>query len=433
VRALPPGSWLAVENGRVETNTYWRLDFHPNRALDYDTAAQGVSERFREAIRFNLRSDVPVSTYLSGGADSSMVALAAQKQSPPMLAFHGRFPEPPGYDESRYARIAAASGGLELHVRDISAADFADALPKTIASLDQPVAGPGSVPQYLVSEMAARHGKVILGGQGGDEIFGGYARFLLGALDASLAAQARGEAPPPGLSQAELAPGLDQLKAYGPLVEMLRPGSDPETPFALRYMQLIDRTADSGDSIDWSGIDRAGAIDAYRSEFERPDLYQRGDVWSAMLSFEVRRLLPALLHVEDRVSMAHGLEARVPFLDAPLAEYAASTPAAVKLDGGRLKALLRRAGADILPAEISERKDKMGFPVPVREWFAGPLKDMVIDTLTSSKASTRGYLNSDKVAHLLGVGAQFSRSVWGLLSLELWHQAYVDTASGRAV
>jgi asparagine synthase (glutamine-hydrolysing) len=428
VESLPPGSWLAVSEGKVEIKTYWRLDFHPDPALGYPVAAKEIEHRFREAIRFNLRSDVPVAAYLSGGTDSSLVALAAQQVSAPMDAFHGRFPEQAGYDESRFARLAATHGGLNLHIRDIFAADFAAALPKVIACLDQPIAGPGSVPQYLVSELAARHGKVILGGQGADEIFGGYTRFFAGALDASLSAEARGEMAPPGLARADLAPGMNQLNAYQPLLKALVPGSEPGMPFAMRYLRLIDRTADSLGAVDWSGVDRGGAIAAYQTAFEEEALHEVGDVWSAMLSFEVRKLLPALLHVEDRVSMAHGLEARVPFLDVPLAEYAASAPTRAKLHDGKLKALLYRAGQDILPSEISARTDKMGFPVPLQEWFGGSLKEMVVDTMTSRRAKTRGYLDPAGLEQLLAPGSRYSRSLWGLLSLELWHQAYVDNA-----
>jgi asparagine synthase (glutamine-hydrolysing) len=147
-----------------------------------------------------------------------------------------------------------------------------------------------------------------------------------------------------------------------------------------------------------------------------------------MTHFDFKCLLPALLQVEDRMSMAHGLESRVPLLDHPLIEFLATVPADVKFEGGRMKQLLKSAYAADLPPEIANRRDKMGFPVPLKEWFAGELRDFVRDVFASRSARARPYLNADAVIANFEHSGRFSRKVWGLLSVELWHRLFHDRA-----
>ena len=148
-----------------------------------------------------------------------------------------------------------------------------------------------------------------------------------------------------------------------------------------------------------------------------------------MTHFDFKCLLPALLQVEDRMSMAHGLESRVPLLDHPLIEFLATVPADVKFAGGRMKHLLKSAYAQELPPTIAERRDKMGFPVPLKEWFSGELRDLVHDIFASSNARQRPFLNLDAVPANLNDVGRFSRKIWGLLSLELWHRQFHDRAT----
>ncbi|HEV7285157.1 MAG TPA: asparagine synthase C-terminal domain-containing protein, partial [Kaistia sp.] len=140
-------------------------------------------------------------------------------------------------------------------------------------------------------------------------------------------------------------------------------------------------------------------------------------------------LLPALLHVEDRMSMAHGLESRVPLLDHPVVEFAATVPADVKFEGGHLKHLLRTAFGNVLPHDIVHRRDKMGFPVPLKEWFAGELREDVVDIFQNLKDKHRPFINADAVLRNFDQAGRFSRKAWGLLSLELWHQIFHDRAA----
>jgi asparagine synthase (glutamine-hydrolysing) len=148
-----------------------------------------------------------------------------------------------------------------------------------------------------------------------------------------------------------------------------------------------------------------------------------------MTHFEFKCLLPALLQVEDRMSMAHGLESRVPFLDHPLIEFVATVPADIKFPGGRLKHLLKSTFAGVLPEEVVKRRDKMGFPVPLKEWFQGDLRDFANDVFLNSKDRHRPYINADAVLRNFEKAGRFSRKAWGLLSLELWHQVFHDRAA----
>jgi asparagine synthase (glutamine-hydrolysing) len=148
-----------------------------------------------------------------------------------------------------------------------------------------------------------------------------------------------------------------------------------------------------------------------------------------MTHFEFKTLLPALLQVEDRMSMAHGIESRVPFLDHPLIEFAATVPADIKFEGGQLKHLLKKAFSRELPQEILARRDKMGFPVPLREWFASELNDFVLEIVADMKAKNREFVNTDAVLRNFGESGRFSRKTWALLSLEIWQQEFHDKAS----
>jgi len=148
-----------------------------------------------------------------------------------------------------------------------------------------------------------------------------------------------------------------------------------------------------------------------------------------MTNFDFKCLLPALLQVEDRMSMAHGLESRVPLLDHPLVEFAATIPADIKFKGGNMKYLLKRVFNDAIPEKISHRRDKMGFPVPLKEWFADELNEFVMDSFSTMASKHRPFVNANAVMKNFGKEARFSRKAWGLLSLELWHQQFHDKAS----
>ena len=431
VKQLLPGHALAVENGKVQVWRYWDVRYE----IDFDHSARYFERRLTELLNdtvdVHLRSDVPVGAYVSGGIDSSLIAILAGKTGIGVHEyFHGRFTEFPGYDESAYAAVAAAQSGARLNVIDITARHFRDHIADVLYHLDFPVAGPGSFPQFMVSALAARQLKVVLGGQGGDEIFGGYARYLLAYFEQCIKAALDGTYKNGNfvVTIESIVPNLGLLREYTPMMrEFWRDGL-----FAgldERYFRLIDRSTDMVDEIEWHLLDKRRVFEKFRAIFNNQDNVQKEAYFDKMTHFDFKCLLPALLQVEDRMSMAHGLESRVPLLDHPLIEFLATVPADVKFEGGRMKHLLKRACAHELPPAILERRDKMGFPVPLKEWFSGELNDFVQDIFRSRGARQRDYINAAAVlANLEGAG-QFSRKIWGLLSLELWQQQFHDRAA----
>ena len=430
VQGLLPGHVLVVEDGVVGVRRYWDVQYE----VDWDHSPRYFEERFRELVadsmKVHLRADVPVGGYVSGGLDSSLVAiLASQADHANKDAFHGRFLEYSGYDESDYARTATDLAGMNLHIADITADDFRRHIGDVIYHLDFPVAGPGSFPQFMVSALAARHLKVVLGGQGGDELLGGYARYLVAYLEQSIKAAIDGTYKSGNflVTIESVVPNLGLLREYKPMIkEFWREGLFDDLD--KRYYRLVDRSTDMVGEVDWAALDRTRVFEAFRSIFNNRDNVRKEAYFDKMTHFDFKCLLPALLHVEDRMSMAHGLESRVPFLDHPLVEFLATVPADVKFKGGQMKQLMKSVYKDVLPRSIVDRRDKMGFPVPLKEWLEGPLKDFVTDLFAEQRLKHRPYLNSDVILSSFGTASRFSRKTWGLLSLELWHQRFHDRA-----
>ncbi len=429
---LVPGHVLVVRNGTVETRRYWEVYYN----LDFDHTAKFFEEQIRalleESVGLHLRSDVPVGAYLSGGLDSSIVAsLASAQQGHDFKAFTGKFSLGDTYDESRYARDLAGWRGFELHETEITESDFVGQIQKLIYHLDYPVAGPGSFPQFMVAQLASGHRKVVLGGQGGDEIFGGYARYLIAYFEQCIKAAIDGTAHNGNfiVTYESIIPNLQSLREYKPLLQdFWRKGLFDDLD--RRYFRLINRARELGDEINWSAIQQFSPYDTFCSIFRGKNV-PRESYFDCMTHFDFKTLLPALLHVEDRVSMAHGLESRVPFLDHPLIELAATMPSNVKFMNGRMKHVLKNAARGILPASVENRTDKMGFPVPLQEWLARPgvAREFVSDTLSSRHALSRDLVDNRKVLKGLGREPRFGRKVWGLLCLELWQQTFHDQAA----
>jgi asparagine synthase (glutamine-hydrolysing) len=431
VQALLPGHILVISNGTVVSRRYWDVQYD----VDFDHSPRFFENRFEELVsdsmNIHLRSDVPIGGYVSGGLDSSLVALLASRHDRRnRMAFHGRFMEHPGYDESRYAREVAELADMSLHVKDLTAADFQRHLNEVVYHLDFPVAGPGSFPQYMVSALAAKHVKVVLGGQGGDELLGGYARYLVAYFEQCIKAAMEGTYKHGNyvVTIESIVPNLGLLREYKPMIkEFWREGLFDELD--KRYFRLVDRSTDMVGEVDWSCLDKARVFADFRAIFDNQDNVRKEAYFDKMTHFDFKCLLPALLQVEDRMSMAHGLESRVPLLDHPLVEFLATVPADVKFKGGQMKQLMKTTYRDTLPKSVLERRDKMGFPVPLKEWFEGPLKTFVGDVFDHQRSRKRDYFNADVVLANFQEASRFSRKTWGLLSLELWHQRFHDRAS----
>jgi asparagine synthase (glutamine-hydrolysing) len=429
IHKLLPGHFLWVKpDGTLQINAYWKLDF----SVDTDHTAHYFEHQLMhlldDSVRLQLRADVPVGAHLSGGLDSSTVTcLAAKQLTSSIHTFTGAFKEGAAYDETHFAKLASAHAKSIHHEIYPSARQFVDSMPAILRAMDEPAAGPGIFPQVFVSQLAKQHVKVVLGGQGGDEVFGGYTRYLIAYLEECIRGGIEGtqEDARYVVNFDTILPNLTQLQGYQPtLIHFWAEGLfDAQEA---RYFRLIDR----GDEI--RGLIHADSFlktDDYRPYDAYCDIFNEGGLKSyinKMTRFDVLTLLPALLHVEDRTSMLVSLESRVPLLDHRIVELAASMPPRIKFEGGRSKHIFRKVVAKLLPAEITGRNDKMGFPVPLNEWIhQHPVDEFICDTLLGKSARARGWYDAQKVEMLLQKERPFGRSIWGLLCLELWAQAYL--------
>lgn len=428
VHKLLPGHFMILSNGNIKIQKYWDFDFSIDTDHNKHYFEEKLAELIRDSIRIQLRSDVPLGAHLSGGLDSTTVTcLASDLLNSPIKTFSGGFKFSPLYDETSYARIASDYVNSEHYEIFPTEDDFVDILPKLIYYMDEPAAGPGVFPQYFVSKLASENVKVVLGGQGGDEIFGGYTRYLIAYLEECIKGGIAGTQEPQKyvVSFESILPNLTQLQGYESLLRHFWKDGLFESEDR-RYFRLIDRRDGTPDLINEDFLAPANEYDTFE---EYRELFMSTDCHSLInkiTRFDMMNLLPALLHVEDRTSMACSLESRVPLLDHRIVELVASMPPMIKYKGGRSKYIFRQVVQNIIPHEIYDRTDKMGFPVPLNEWFAGPLKDFVHDILSTPKARKRGIFTEQGLVELLKPQQQYGRALWGALNLELWFQTFID-------
>ena len=427
INELLPGHYLTVVNGQVTIQKYWEVYYHADLDHTANYFDQRINELLVESIDLHLRSDIPIGSYLSGGLDSSIIAsLASERYQQEFIGFTGKFSIGKEYDESEYARALADWRGFDCKELDITAQDFVENIHKVIYHLDYPVAGPGSFPQYMVSEMASKYRKVVLGGQGADEIFGGYTRYLVayfeqcikGAIDGTM------DSTKFIVTYESIIPNLTTLRNYKPMLQQFWKDGIFDS-LDRRYFRLINRTPSLEEEINWEALNNYHPFETFQTIFLAENVGQES-YFDSMTHFDFKTLLPALLHIEDRVSMAHGLESRVPFLDHPLVELAATIPASIKFTNGTMKRVLKDSMSYCLPKVITERKDKMGFPVPLVQWMQQDIKDFIFDIFSSQKAMNRDLINNKKVLGDLENEWKFGRKTWGLLCLEIWQTQFLD-------
>lgn len=422
IRQLLPAHCITIRNGRFNIARYWDLESDNKFENNIESQLENI---FEESVASHLVSDTPIGCYLSGGIDSSLIAAIASKAVTKIPCFHGKFSHGPNYDESPYAKLVAEQCGGTLHISDMTADDFVQNIERIIYYLDYPVAGPGAFPQYLVSKNASQHVKVLLAGQGADELFGGYARYFIAYLEQCLKAALNGTYHDDHfeINFENLLHQLAGLKSYQPLIKQFW-SNGLFDDFDQRYYRLIDRSADISDEINWLLVDKEHTFHDFQRCFNPAD--KNLSFFDRMLRFDFKYLLPGLLHVEDRMSMAHGVESRVPFLDRKLVEFVSAVPAREKFKNGELKSLLRNTFGKYLPMEVTKRQDKMGFPVPLNEWMAVKLRDYLQDIFATGKNKQRAYINYDIVIQHLDSTGIYSRKLWAFLSLELWQQQFFD-------
>jgi len=418
-----------VDTLHIQDECYWKPEFSYRLDSSEDSAIEELRSLLADSARLQVRSDVPLGAYLSGGLDSSTVAtLATQKLGSGMPVFVGAFREGSEFDESVHARTVADRIRAQAYVLYAEESDFLELLPRLVWHMDEPAAGPGLFPQYIVSRFASEKVKVCLGGQGGDELFGGYARYLVAYFEQALRASIVGDSNegPDALPLQDLHLGLGMLRQYRPMMQRFVADGFLSDPPERRYFRLLDRTEGTLEvfSDDFRSLYAQEAVfDRFQGRFAQA---QTSSFLDQMTAFDLSCSLPALLQVEDRVSMAVSLESRVPLLDHRIANLVASLPPRLKYSGGQLKYLLKRAVAPWLPESVLRREDKMGFPVPLHRWARGRTGEFMKDVLLSRACRERGLFDQSALERLVRNERAFSRVLWGLLQLELWHQEFID-------
>ncbi|MBI2835596.1 MAG: asparagine synthase (glutamine-hydrolyzing) [Acidobacteria bacterium] len=432
---LPPAHSMLVEvtpSGFVtRVEPYWRLEYEPKWRMDQTEATDAIRATLTDAVRLRLVSDVPLGAFLSGGIDSSIVVgLMARLSSAPVRTFSIGF-EQSSYDELEHARRIARRWNTDHHEL-IVRPDASAILPTLVRHYGEPFADSSAVPTFYVSRITRADVTVALNGDGGDESFAGYDRYRANRLAA----------------RAERLPGFKRpARAVG---RLLSGAGDPKHRLsrAKRFLAVAGLPMAERYS-EWVGASAGTFGDARKQQICSPDFLtavtsSRPAAWIASLfdeardfdpvdaamAVDVRSYLPYDLLVKvDITSMAHGLEARSPFLDHEVMELAARLPVNLKLRRRESKYLLRRAFADLLPSQ-NVRRSKMGFGVPVGEWLRGDLRPMLHDTVLSARALQRGYFEPVAVRRLvddhLDQRADHGFQLWNLLMLELWHQELVD-------
>lgn len=430
IQELLPGHYLISDGKKIVCKRFWEVYYAPDLEHDEAFFISNVDALLRDSVRLHTRSDVPVGAYISGGVDSGIVAaLGKGAITGEFMGFTGKFSYGEGYDESNYARDVAAQYDILLKEVDITADDFIATISDVIYHLDVPVAGPGAFAQYHVSKLAARHRKVVLGGQGGDEIFGGYTRYLIAYFEQCIKGAIEGTLGNGNfiVSYESIIPNLRALCNYKPLLQSFwKEGLFEE--MNKRYFRLINRAPDMKDEVRWSELSEYRPQELFDRLFNGENIHKES-YFDRMTHFDFKTLLSALLQVEDRMSMAHGLESRVPFLDHPLIEFVATIPADKKFKDGKLKRMLLKTFSDVLPRLVLERKDKMGFPVSLNEWLKDDVNDFVQDVFAVQRHKHRQFFNTEAILRGLDAEVKFGRKTWGLLSLELWHQRFHDKES----
>jgi asparagine synthase (glutamine-hydrolysing) len=428
VNELKAAHYLLVDNGKLNFNKYWEVYYTQDWTRSHKYFQENLRSLIDESIDLHLRSDVPLGAYVSGGIDSSSIAALAKRHTgKDVCAFIGKFAnEGELFDESAYARSVCKMHGMELHERNITSVDFQNKIEKVIYHLDFPVAGPGSFPQYCVSELASKHRKVVLGGQGGDEIFGGYTRYLLAYFEQCIKGAIEGTLNNGNfvVSYNSIIPNLGALANYKPMIKDFF-SKGLFGPMDSRYFQLINRSPSLGEEINWNEFSQYEPFESFKKIFNGENVGKES-YFDKMTHFDFKTLLPGLLQVEDRMSMAHGIESRVPLIEPKIVEFAATMPADIKFKDGTLKLIYTNAVKDLLPQDILDRKNKMGFPVPLNQWMKGDLKSFVFDIMSSKAAKERRYISNKRVMEEIDNQSQFDRKIWGLLSLEIWQREFFD-------
>jgi asparagine synthase (glutamine-hydrolysing) len=432
VRRLAPGHTLRWKDGEVDIASYW--DARPGDVAE--DGSRSVAhyidewrELFRTSVRLRLMSDVPLGMFLSGGIDSSAIAaVMSQMVAEPIKTFSVAFNDPEA-NELEYARLAAQAFRTDHHEVLIEPSDFAAALPHLIWHEDEPLGHPASVPLYFVSQLAQRHVKVVLTGEGSDELLAGYNRYRTTLLNLS-AGRLYQRLSTDGIRR--LVQGAAASLASDSLGRKLRRTFLWRSPDidALYFDNFAVFTRDMQRGLfsrDLQGqLERVNPYSGMHYYFDAPS---SGSLLQRLLYADLKTYLHELLMKQDQMSMAASIESRVPFLDHKLVEYSTALPDRLKLRGWTTKYVLREAMKDLLPESIL-RRGKMGFPVPLRRWFRGEFRPLLDEFVVGERTVARGLFQRNFLQRLVqehdSGRADHTERLWALVNFEMWQRHFLD-------
>lgn len=433
VKRLLPGHFLIWNNGRIRIEKYWDVEFEPkDEDRTDDDFIQEWLELFRRSVQLRLMADVPLGMFLSGGIDSSAIcAMMSQMVDWPIQTFSVGFKEREA-NEFEYARIVAKKFKTEHHEITITPEQFFAELRNLVWHEDEPIGFSASIPLYFVSRLAEEHVKVVLTGEGSDEILGGYGRY---AKTISLMTYGqRFEAATPNF--------LRELTKSGILSLPNVVNKKLSRTFLTRKADLENLSYDNFAVFPKAMQKKLLSADA-KARIAESNPYIHQNYWLAetdatnlldkLLYVDIKTYLHELLMKQDQMSMAASIESRVPFLDHKLVEFTAHMPQRLKLRGKSTKWILREAMSGLLPKEILTRS-KMGFPVPVGRWLRTGYKNIVDDLILSERTLERGIFDPTFVRGLVAghmAGENHDERLWFLLNFEIWQRQFIDGQADR--
>ncbi len=442
IRRLPPAHYLVWQDGSVSIRRYWDLEY-PRAAESIPAGSSAeralvaeYAQRLTEAVKVRLMSDVPLGMFLSGGIDSAAItATMAPLVKERIRTFSVAFAEREA-NELRFARLVAEAYATEHREVLVSPEEFFAALPRLIWHEDEPLAHPSSVALYFVARLASAHVKVVLTGEGSDELLAGYNRYRVTAFNVRAGA-AYERYVPQGVRR-----GMSRM--IGALPRQWRARQIATRTFLTRgsgldalYLDnfaVFSREAQST-LLSAAAREQLGELRPYEAYHAALDRVRGTPLLSQMLYADVGTYLHELLMKQDQMSMAASIESRVPFLDHPFAEWVAKLPASMKLRGHTTKWILREAMRERLPREILGRR-KMGFPVPVGAWLRGRWRPLLDEYVLGPRAAERNLFDGDSVDRLVRehlAGINHSERLWALLTFELWCRIYLDGETPAAM
>ncbi|MDQ4120848.1 MAG: asparagine synthase (glutamine-hydrolyzing) [Acidobacteriota bacterium] len=428
VKRLLPGHFLIWKRGEIRVKKFWDVSFEPKIAVNNERdLVEQWHELFRKSVELRLMADVPLGMFLSGGIDSSAIAAEmATLVKEPIKTFSVAFQEREA-NELEYARLVARKFKTEHHEITVSPQEFFDILPKLVWHEDEPIGFLASAPLYFVSKLAEQHVKVVLTGEGSDELLGGYGRYRKTLLNLTFGENYESFAPRRLRSVVQSGIGTLPVAVKNKLSRtFLNLPSDLENlyfdNFAVFPKKMQERLLSEETKGRIFHANPYANLQNYLLETDAASLLDK------LLYADTKTYLHELLMKQDQMSMAASIESRVPFLDHKLVEFTARLPEKFKIRGKTTKWILREAMKNVLPAEILTRK-KMGFPVPLGNWLRGEFRSIVDEFVLSERSLNRGIFDADFVRELVArhnAGENHDERIWFLINFEIWQRQSIE-------